>query len=551
MKKKLAITISGAVSLGSYEAGVLYEVIRALGQHNQNPATPPDDKVFIDVLTGASAGGMTATIAANKLLYDAPALDGATTNAFYQPWVAEISIERLLNLHGADSGHQAIFSSQTVVDISRKFITDRYRTGSKTPARPHPALDADHLKLGLAMSNLNGVDYSARLRPSGQLTYTLFKDELIRAFDVPNSAASDTGEVWEALRTAAVSCGAFPFAFKVVEVARRAAEYTLPDCATAIGDPAAFAYTDGGVFQNEPLSLAKRLVDGIDGHQNLENRFFLFVAPDLRQSSANANFNAGNADFVRTAKHLAGAIFGQARFPDLLLAEELNCQVALLNSRAAQLKTLLNASDPATLENAKTLRAAAELLLPALFAGAPAGMLDAARARLKKQFAADYDPMEPLTRDTWMDAVLALERAAGLGETDEMTIYSIIAKDSELASAELVAFAGFLDRRYREHDYLLGRRKAQAFLQTPGIFGLTGPLNFQPEPVPPPDKKLDGLKLADMDVTVREKVRDALVDRANEMMKQAGVNWIVAGPIVREIVDVVLKRKLDELLKLS
>src|ERR1039457_3313847 len=112
MKKKLAITISGAVSLGSYEAGVLYEVIRAIGLHNQSPNTKPEDKIYIDVLTGASAGGMTATIAAQKLLYEAQSLSGAYTNAFYSPWVAEISIQRLLNLHGADSDQKSIFSDR-------------------------------------------------------------------------------------------------------------------------------------------------------------------------------------------------------------------------------------------------------------------------------------------------------------------------------------------------------------------------------------------------------------------------------------------------------
>jgi predicted acylesterase/phospholipase RssA len=550
MKKKLAITISGAVSLGSYEAGVLYEVIRALGQHNQNPATPPADKIYIDVLTGASAGGMTATIAANKLLYEAQSLAGATTNAFYQPWVAEIGIQRLLNLHGADSADKSIFSSEAVTEISRKYITGRYQSHLNPPPDPHPALDADNLKLGLAMSNLNGVDYSAPLRPAGQLTYTQFKDELIKEFDVPNAGADDDADVWEALRSAAVSCGAFPFAFKVVEVTRHLSEYTLPERATSIGNTTRFAYTDGGVFQNEPLSLAKRLVDSIDGHQNLENRFFLFVAPDLRKSSANADFNDQNANFISTAAHLVGAIFGQSRFPDLLMAEELNCEVMLLNSRAEQMRTLLNANDPATLDKAKTLRAAADLLLPALFAGAPASALEDARARLRNQFAADYNGMEPQTRDTWIDSILALERAAGLAETDEMTIYSIIANDAELASADLEAFAGFFDRSYREHDYLVGRRKAQAFLATPGIFGLNGPLNFQPEPVPVPDPDLDGLKLADMDAGVREAVRDAFVDRANAIMTQAGVDWVIAGPIVREIVDIFVKRKLDELLQL-
>lgn len=34
--KRLAITIAGAVSLGSYEAGVLWEVLEAVRQHNQD-----------------------------------------------------------------------------------------------------------------------------------------------------------------------------------------------------------------------------------------------------------------------------------------------------------------------------------------------------------------------------------------------------------------------------------------------------------------------------------------------------------------------------------
>jgi len=171
---------------------VLYEVIRALGQHNQNPKTKADDKIYIDVLTGASAGGMTATIAAQKLLYEAQSLAGEFTNAFYQPWVAEISIQRLLNLHGTDNERQSIFSSEAVAEISEKYITGRYASHLSPPPDPHPALDADHLKLGLAMSNLNGVDYSAQLRPTGQLTYTQFKDELITKTFSPGGGFSAT-----------------------------------------------------------------------------------------------------------------------------------------------------------------------------------------------------------------------------------------------------------------------------------------------------------------------------------------------------------------------
>ena len=53
MAKKLAITISGAVSLGSYESGVIFEVLDALAQHNQwaSASNLSDERIEIDVLT--------------------------------------------------------------------------------------------------------------------------------------------------------------------------------------------------------------------------------------------------------------------------------------------------------------------------------------------------------------------------------------------------------------------------------------------------------------------------------------------------------------------
>jgi len=44
MSQKLAIAISGAVSLGSFESGVMYEIIEAIAQHNQHQETAEDQK---------------------------------------------------------------------------------------------------------------------------------------------------------------------------------------------------------------------------------------------------------------------------------------------------------------------------------------------------------------------------------------------------------------------------------------------------------------------------------------------------------------------------
>src|ERR1700751_3205479 len=109
MPKRLAITVAGAVSLGSYEAGVLYEIFHAIGQHNADPATSEADKIVVDVLTGASAGGMTATIATQKLLFEADALAGPYANSLYRPWVADVNINSLLALQAGEEATQSIF----------------------------------------------------------------------------------------------------------------------------------------------------------------------------------------------------------------------------------------------------------------------------------------------------------------------------------------------------------------------------------------------------------------------------------------------------------
>jgi len=91
MCKKLAITVAGAVSLGSYEAGVLYEFLDAIAQHNQDEQTSEADRIEVDVLTGASAGGMTAIILAQKLLYAGDEFKGPYDNPLYNTWVLVVA----------------------------------------------------------------------------------------------------------------------------------------------------------------------------------------------------------------------------------------------------------------------------------------------------------------------------------------------------------------------------------------------------------------------------------------------------------------------------
>jgi predicted acylesterase/phospholipase RssA len=536
MPIRLAITVAGAVSLGSYEAGVLYELVDALAQHNVSQ----NDKIVIDVLTGASAGGMSATVLAQKLLFEADSLTDPYRNVLYQAWVQDIQMQSLLSLQHNEDPTYSILSSNLIEALSAKYLCQRYSTHiHQTPVKHAAAADVIHL--GLALSNLNGLDYRCNLNSDATFIYTRFEDQMRAIAD----SASDTFDFWEPLRNAAVACGAFPLAFRVKDLVRHRDEFDSPDI--VFPRPfETFAYTDGGVFQNEPLGLAKDLVDAVDQHTNTESRFYLFVAPHIRSSTAHPEFNQDNASLRSTALQLFNAIYGQAEFRDWIQAEQVNGQVDLFNRRAIQLKdALAQGRVPSA-----PLREAATALLPLLIAGGTDESIDQGRQRLKQQFSVEYEGLKTSRNlseaDIWIDSILTLEWAAGLGKQDEMVIYGITASAKELASSQLEAFAGFLEQGYREHDYNVGRTKAQEFLQNKsGRLGTDGNLpiiRYVPKPIDPINHDLDGLRMSDIPQTLLEPVKHRLSTSADAMLEELGVAWPIREAIKMAVIDPQLRK---------
>ena len=580
MPKRLAITIAGAVALGAYEAGVLYEVLRAIAAHNQDPLTlnNPDERIEIDVLTGASAGGMTAAIAAQRLLYDGDSLAQANNNPFYNPWVVDISLDNLLNFSASEATKAAysILSSDLIEKLSRTYLTGRYETQHVTRKR-HPAA-AEKIRLGLALSNLNGVAYSYPIRAwqghdDQTFAYGRFQDEMVGDFTADGSDGKDKREAWEPWRNAAVSCGAFPFAFRVKELHRHKREYTRRHLAWEGPEEKNFAYTDGGVFQNEPLGMAKNLVDLNDRpeggpYRDSDSRFYLYVAPDVKKSDVNDKFNAGIATFLPTTQSLVGAILHQAKFQDWVNAEKINSQIDTFNLRAEQLYHALVNHDvePGFLQNA------ADVLLPGLFntkqpphSGVRDDNQESARARLRKQFAKESVELlkvGPAVEKAWIDSILVLETAAELNLKDEMNIYGITATNKELAGGGLFAFEGFFELRLRQHDYNLGRQKARAFLaahRNPLPVRAAGeaqpppdiaPIRYDPHDevpdisVPARDEQTGYVLVSQLNQNTRENLYRTVKARADELMIELKVPWYVRKPIEMFYINPQLKKRL-------
>lgn len=558
MARRLAITISGAVSLGTYEAGVLYEILQAIAANNAEVSSE-DDKIYIDVITGASAGAMCAAVLAQKLLYDGASLDGTHSNALHDPWVVDVSLDGLLALNADEDPAKSIFSSNLIEAISQKYLTARY-TGSAPPAAraPHPALETGKpLFLGLALTNLDGVDYAQPLRTGGNFSYTRFADQFQRM--LAPDGGDDSLATWESIRNAAVASGAFPFAFRVKSLQRQLSEYVDPIPENLPHLNMRFAYTDGGTLQNEPLGMAKDLVDLVDRHLNSDTRFYLFIAPHLRQSAIDQGKSLldtlvtdGNANLAVTAGGIAHAIYNGAAFQDWVMAERLNADIAVFNRRAEQLKTAL--IDRTV--DAATIGPAADSYLTVLRTGdlrltgaVIAGELD----RIAKQFSSECQAIEagglgPNAVPAFLGSLLVMELAAGLGPFDEMNILGITAESDELAGSALSSFAGFFDQNIRQHDYDVGRNKAKAFIAAQNAGGPSlGPFRYDPGAPISVDSSYDNFEISKLSIDERQSLRDRLADRADSLLSQIGISRIIRWAIA----TFYLNRKIGDLLQLN
>jgi len=539
MSYRIAIAISGAVSLGSYEAGVAFELITAIGQHNQNNRDRPDKQIHIDVLTGASAGGMTATILAQKLLFDAPALAEPFTNDLYRAWVQEVDISGLLSADLGDNPRQSLLSSNFVDTIAQKILLQRYEDPTPTTAQ-HPAA-ASTLQLALAMSNLNGVDYAVDAFKNGSLeniTGRFIQTRFQDAFSRTVGKDSDNKSFWTQVKQAARACGAFPTAFAPLALERF---YTEPDYfGKAVPfDKARFTYVDGGTFNNYPLGMAKKLADTVDINPlDYEYRYYFYISPNSKDSTR-TSFDADTANPLNTSLAITSAIFNQARFQDWIMTGHYNDLVAEMDVRAYALCEHLRTADAAAIA---AIDQTSDMFLEKIFAlesardQAREARILAERYRHGTQAEALLSGKGEAAFATWIKAIQVLESGGRLHNRDNMQIYTVTAAPDELASDGLFAFVGFLEERFRAHDYNVGRRKARELLSRLQQIQREGRLEQEhhlplvdftfTEPLPDLPN-LGGVGIREVKYQVRMELSRRIRQRLNLWLKQEKANWLV------------------------
>lgn len=450
---EFGLTLAGTVSAGAYTAGFVDFLIEALDQyyaHGLANGKPPH-KVVLRVISGTSGGSLVAAQAGRALYRDfapMPFRGSEITgrdNLFYNTWVNGIDISDLLD-------NSDLVGLDDIGDVASLLNSDKIdRLGYDALSYKHdaPKLDrhwvADPLDIVLTEFNMRGVPYRVPYAEiDGSLRYQSFMDhadhvrfQIMRkgnrrqlrndAFAVVAGAPAYDRVYAEA----AMGSAAFPIGLKSRVITRPLKHYLYRGRRNT-------RETADGTFVEEymPLGLDPEILD--QGPFISPDQEYDFVAVDGGVTTTEP------VEFARTT--LAGI---QARNPRA--AEKANRAVVLVAPLFSPKRLPI---DPPLNDEASGK------LLDILKTIVPSMRNQALFSSAAMQLAGD---------DNVHSRFLVLPSRKRRDGTLEVG-------DGAIAATGLGAFLGFMDIRYRRHDYRLGRHNAWLFLKDEFLLQESNPL---------------------------------------------------------------------------
>lgn len=372
---EIGLAMAGAISGGAYAAGVIDFLFQALSEWEKAKAERPDDPgiprhaVRLKVVSGASAGGMTAAVLAASLPDGFDPVTGLAdgrpapaNNKLYHCWVERIDIRDLLT----DSDLKKNTSLKSILDSTVLDSIAAYGFGSGGGVHSGaawPRYVSDPLDVYLTVANLRGVPYTVRFQGADQKGHecVLHQDHVRFVLgDAPPAAplgdgfflrAGDrSGLNWKVFSDAALATGAFPVglapralskpksfydrkwdipgrAEPLGEDARQVAflSRTVPPDWTSGGCPDSgedldFLAVDGGLMNNEPFDLARKALAGSDpcnprGLGDVSRAVIMIDPfPDPGWCGKEKDQDLAAGDVLTFARLMFGALTAQARF---------------------------------------------------------------------------------------------------------------------------------------------------------------------------------------------------------------------------------------------
>ncbi len=437
---EIGLTLGGTVSAGTYTAGVLDYLMEALDAWTRgkedNSSDAPLHKVVIGAIAGASGGAINGAIFTRLAGWHFP--HGAVAgNPYYDLWVNGVDLMKLLEpVEPGISSFVSILNTSSFADLANGIITWKGAPLGTAPMSPRQrSYLADPLRLSMMVANVTGIPYRISFRGESGLDHELvahadyMKFGLTVPGGVPNppgirpdeaGLVHESATSWDILAAAALATCAFPAAFRSRPISR--ALETLGYRAVAVPGE-----------KPEDVEIAQ-LIPIWDAMSEDGSTPGMFRTVNVDGGTHN------NEPLDHTRIALAGLTGRNKRN-----GAEADRGVVLIDPF----------SDPVALS----------LFDPPAFFGLIGPLINALvqQSRFKPEdiaLASDYDTFSRFLVAPIGPGPDGNKRSGG----------------SAIASGGLGGFLGFVDKRFLDYDFRLGRRNAYAFLRNEFVLPEANPL---------------------------------------------------------------------------
>lgn len=445
---ELGLVMAGAVSAGAYAAGVTDFLIEALEEwetaKSDDYATeraadpdfePPRHRVSVKALSGASAGSMCSALAALSFASEfEPCRDvdnppPPERNRLFDAWVERVDMSHMLRMDDLREGKPLVSALDSTV--LERILADALKV---TPRQAPPPYVDPSMALFLSVTNLRGVPYGFRLA-GGQRKYvhgmTAHKDYMVfqmawggpycdDAIRLDPAKLATTAEApekdWWLFGRSALASGAFPIGLAPRKLERSAGDYDTREWIVPNDD--ALQQNEDGSWRCDCTVRQPQAPHWPEDHDDSPYEFWCVDGGvmDNEPLELARRYLARNGRNPRDPHASTRAVIMVDPFPNVALIAPYRDEDSAI-----------------------------EKIVPSMFFG----LIRQARFKPDELFLAEDD-------DVGSRFVIAPARTRP--GSDEYV-------EPAIASAILGAFGGFLSRDFRAHDYALGRRNCQRFLQ--------------------------------------------------------------------------------------
>ncbi len=498
----IGLCMAGAVSAGAYTAGMMDYLIETLERWEKarqaGEAQIPQHKVMIDVMAGASAGGMTAAIAAAALQCNFPHVNFANytdekitkKNRLFDSWVnltgrADMLDELLdksdLEAEPGEASHRAVailnssFINAIANDVLLNPVCDTFR--------PYISKDLD---VWLALSNINGLRHQLKFhslpdapgkppdsleRMPGENAYISYNyrdfvhfrvtDNHVPAYiqQIDFKQKNNAGSIL--LRDAAMATGAFPVAL-AARLLKRPRNLILRNplykilygfdvTDDIIRRDNTYVITDGGMMNNEPFEVTRILM-----HLALStNEETAKLEKSISEASDKINEKLA-VKFKEISKAAPEEYTKEELHEVIKETEELRLKGWDHSSHDKFTRTVILV-DPFPSHSREEANESETQPPRTQITEVLKGLVNAATGQLL--FKVD-DIEEAYDYENFSRFLIVPKRRVPANAGDILAIGS-----DAIACGAMGGFSGFFHKEYRIHDFLLGRRNCQRFLQ--------------------------------------------------------------------------------------